>query len=241
MPTESETCLTRAEAIDGYRARCQENSVNERARAGQTYELDEIDSHVLYFLKDAVEHLPLVQQCEIAILNSTADGGLPHTRPPNVICLPKSMCKAQPASASFKTTLLHEAIHVHQRMFEEEWGISLRRAGWRPVDAERIPEEFRNRCRINPDTLKSPFWAWNDYHVPLPLFRRTDTPTLSDAPPQWLDLRMNSLFHTAPNSIVKTYGAKIVQPEHPYEIYAELLSEAGVNTLSDLFVELSSI
>ena len=234
--------LTIAETIDGYRAQCADNPLNTLARSNQHYRLSEINQHQTYFLREAVKSIPIVQPCEFVILDSTADSGLPHTRPPNYICLPDSMCKAQPATKSFQTTLLHEAIHVHQRLFPEEWATAYRRVGWRPIDRDQIPANFLERCRINPDTISNPFWAFDDYHIPLPLFRRVDQPALADAPVQWLDIRMNSLFHTPPTHFQDVYrNQHLVRPEHPNEIYAEIFSENSVNTYNKVFEYLKQI
>ena len=130
--------------------------------------------------------------------------------------------------------MIHEAIHCHQRKYSKEWQAGCRRAGWTPVATTAIPLQFRNRVRINPDTMAEPFWAWNSYQVPLPIFR--ERPRLQDTAIQWLDLRTGTLFHEAPPSFVKLYGTSIDQPEHPYEIYAELFSKK-LFTTSDAILE----
>jgi hypothetical protein len=112
------------------------------------------------------------------------------------------------------------------------------------VDKKHIPAEFIDRCRLNPDTLQSPFWAWQGTTVPLPLFRNRYSPSieLSDVSIQWLDLRMGTLFHTAPPTFQAKYGSHTIhQPEHPYEIYAELFSQIPVKTSTDIFQNLQTI
>jgi hypothetical protein len=49
---------------------------------------------------------------------------------------------------------------------------------------------------------------------------------MNDVVIEWLDLRIGSLFHEAPKEFREKYGSTIHQPEHPYEIYAEIFSEA---------------
>jgi len=222
-----------AESIDSYREACNENEANRLARKGHVYELSEITPAAAAALQAAAAEIPLLDTCELVILDSSADSGFPHTRPNNFICLPANMCTER-VSQEFKVTLLHEAIHIHQRNHVSEWNNGCSRAGWKPIPSDRIPSKFVERVRINPDTMSTPFWAWDTHHVPLPLFKAT--PRLNDAPIQWLDLRNDTLFHTPPPSFVKMYGSSVHQPEHPYEIYAENFSKMQYNT-SDIILE----
>ena len=233
-----EDCLVAAELIDGYRGACRRNRMNWEVREGQGYELSSISERARTFLSDGVGALPLLQGMEIAILNPEADGGLPHTRPPNLICLPAALCKEEAVSKDFRVTLLHEAIHISQRQEPQLWEDFCIREGWIPVARERIPEEFIDRCRINPDTISRPFWAWELYHVPLPLFSPYGENKISSTKIQWLDLRTGALLHNFPKSFEKKYGRKFGQPEHPYEIYAEIFSEGGISTKEDLLERL---
>lgn len=218
--------LERAEAIDGYRKACSRNPLNALAREGQLYELSNINMKSYNFLRNAIDDYPLLNGCEYAILDDTADAGFPHTRPNKLICLPAKMCKPSPASKEFRITLLHEGMHIHQREFKTEWDTAIGRAGWTPISKERIPEEFRDRTRINPDTISSPFWAFNSFHVPLPMFRSNESPKINNIAVEWFDLRTGALLHTPPKKFTEKYGISIHQPEHPYEIYAETFSEA---------------
>ena len=229
-----EDCLARAERLDGYRRACRTNAPNWAARDGQGYELSEISKRAELFLSESVNSIPILQGMEFAILNSEADGGLPHTRPPNLICIPKHMCKELPVSKQFRTTILHEAVHVHQRQEPEMWERFCAKEGWIPISKEIVPDEFRERCRINPDTILRPFWAWESYHVPLPLFSSHKVANLQNTNIQWLDIRTGTLHHGAPATFAEKYRQKFDQPEHPYEIYAELFSEAGISTRSEL-------
>jgi hypothetical protein len=232
-------CLEMAEIIDGYRRACRTNALNWSVRNGQGYELSSISERATTFLSDGVGAIPLLQGMEIAILNPEADGGLPHTRPPNLICLPSSLCKEEQISKEFRITLVHEAIHVSQRQDPSLWENFCRREGWTPVPIEKIPDEIVERCRINPDTISNPFWAWELYHVPLPLFPPHGGKNLSNTRIQWFDLRTGGILHNFPKSFEKKYGRKFGQPEHPYEIYAEIFSEEGISTREELLDRLN--
>jgi hypothetical protein len=226
--------LATAEALDGYRAACRKNAMNWAARDGQGYEMATISDKATNFLQTAADSLEILEGSEIVILNSGADNGFPHTRPPNYICLPASLCTEKEATKEFRITLAHEAIHVHQRMNSDLWRNFVEREGWSQVSSETVPAEFRERARINPDTMACPFWAWESYMVPLPVFRPYRKPTLGNAEVEWLDMRSGTLFKDAPRTFLAKYGARIQQPEHPYEIYAEKFSEDGVITVADL-------
>jgi hypothetical protein len=93
---------------------------------------------------------------------------------------------------------------------------------------------LRERTRINPDTMATPFWAWETYLVPLPLFRPYRRPTLANAVVEWYDIRSGTLAQDFPKTFLAKYGKGIHQPEHPYEIYAEKFSEDGVESVEEL-------
>jgi hypothetical protein len=226
--------LAAAEALDGYRAACRKNAMNWEARDGQGYEMDAISDKATNFLQMAAEAIPLMGGSEIVILNSEADNGFPHTRPPNLICIPASLCKESEATKQFRITLAHEAIHVHQRKFADLWNNFCIAEGWTWIPATTIPSELRERVRINPDTMAAPFWAWETYLLPLPLFRPYRRPTLANAVIEWYDIRSGALTEKFPRTFLAKYGAGIHQPEHPYEIYAEKFSEEGVTSVEEL-------
>lgn len=233
--------LEAAEAIDSYRRAISKSEPNRTARIGQFYELDAIPATTGNFLQGFAGKFPLLAPAEIAILNSSADGGLPHTRPPNLICLPASGIPNSP-TAEFKETLLHEGIHIHQRLHPNLWITACERAGWRRVDAQRIPPEFADRVRINPDTMAAPFWAYNDHHVPLPLFPKgVSLPSLGAAEIQWLDLRTATLYHEPPTSFRTRAKETGAATEHPFELYAYRFSRQGLQSAEQIEKALTTI
>jgi len=224
--------LQLAESLDSYQTKCAASPMNATARVKDLYELDSISATAASFLQQAAAEIPfLASSCEIAILDSSADSGLPHTRPPNLICLPAKLCKEEPVSAEFKTTLLHEGIHVHQRLYPHLWKKALTSAGWTEIQKDKIPKDFIKLIRLNPDTMASPYWAW-DGQVPIPIFQNLISPQLPGARIQWYDLSTGSVFHSPPSSLLKKAksGSEESELEHPYELYAYLFSKEGIDS-----------
>lgn len=222
-----------AESHDGYRAACAKSSLNWAARKGQVYDLTTISEAATTSLTAAVRAVPLAQGCEFAILDGSADGGMPHTRAPNVICIPAAMCKEGRAPKDFLEMLAHEAIHVHQRKAPAAWRQALAAASWEPLDRAKIPPSVAEIIRINPDTMAAPLWSWNSHHVPLPTFTTKISPKLGDVRIVWMDMRTGALFPTPPPTFIQAIAAKRSEPaayEHPYEFYAYTLSQEGIRT-----------
>lgn len=237
--------LELAESLDSYRTKCAASYINSAARYRDIYELDSISKSATSFLQREAAKSPFIaSNCEIAILDSSADSGLPHTRPPNLICLPAAMCKAEGISDEFKTTLLHEGIHVHQRLYPDIWKKACTSAGWKEIPREKIPEEFAKITRLNPDTMASPYWAW-DNQVPIPVFPNLISPKLSSTKIQWYDLSTEATFHKPPQSLLsKVKGASdntITELEHPYELYAYEFSKKGINSHEKIMAALAEL
>jgi hypothetical protein len=224
-----DTILSRAEALDGYRAACAANPMNAAARADQRYELfSDSDADILQSLASTI---PIASGASIAILHPSADNGYPHTRPPNVICMPAGFLSRNGYHTT-KKTLLHEAIHLHQRARPQIWNEAVEGDGWTRVSSAEIPYSYREKCRLNPDTLgpSAGLWAWEGIYIPLPLFTQDHFPRLEDVAVQWLDRRRLTRFVEPPRSFTIRYGPSPPQPEHPFELLAVELSEKGVAT-----------
>jgi hypothetical protein len=233
--------LESAEHRDGYRAACKASPPNAEARR--------VDKYVPYFLspdeahrlRAEISYIDLLNESSVVVLHSSADNGYPHTRPNDVVCMPENTITGVPTQ-TLRNTLRHEAMHIHQRRYPTLWKNKCIHEGWKPIPTENIPKRFRDRCRINPDTMyETPFWAWQSYHVPLPMFEDSKSLLLKDVRIEWMDLRTNAIFHEPPKSFTDTYGTPS-QPEHPYEIYAVNYANEGLssnmavkNKLLDLF------
>lgn len=236
--------LDAAEQIDHYRAACAASPANRQARIGQTYALDSIGTARTNFLRDAAGKFPLTASAKFAILNSSADGGLPHTRPPNLICLPASGIPNS-STPEFSETLLHEGVHIHQRLHPTLWAKAVERAGWRKVDAAQaaaLSPEIASRVRINPDTMATPYWSW-DNHIPLPLFPKgVVAPALSSATTQWLDMRTGVLHPDAPPSFTAKGNRETGSAaEHPFELYAYRFSRRGLKSHEEILKALNAL
>ena len=201
--------LSIAESADSYIRKCSQCPINAKARARCTY---------LPWTEDSFSRYALPGET-IVTMHPSADGGMPHTRPPSTICLP-----AYFPEQKVEDVLRHERIHLDQRKNQYAWSVRLENDGWTPVEGEKIPEEYRRRCRINPDTCWSPFWAWEKRYVPLPFFVREDKPDLADISVRWYDLQENMLASVAPHTLIAKYGAlSASSAEHPFELMAYAL------------------
>jgi hypothetical protein len=234
----AERILNLAEAYDGYRKACAASPINAAARKGEHYKAFFISNEEARRLRVEVMQIELLNGTDILILHSSADNGFPHTRPKQVVCLPESFVINSDNNA-LANTLRHEAMHIHQRKYPELWNNKCKEEGWTPIEKERIPKRFREQCRINPDTMHTPFWAWESHHVPLPMFSNARDINLGDVKIEWLDMRSGTLFHEPPSSFKERYGSPS-QPEHPYEIYAVLYANEGISTYADLYQTLTS-
>jgi hypothetical protein len=214
--------LKQAEAADNYRKLCKENDLNWLARSNQTYA--PFFEPMEPTLKALVAKTEITRACELVFLHPSADSGFPHTRPQNIICLPVGY-----GAHNLEETLLHEGFHVHQRNFEDSWISYSIRQGWWPIASSEIPERWRSRVRLNPDTLSNQFWIWEDRYAPLPLFTNEASPSLAAAEVRWMDRRTGTLLRTPPPSFLERYGS-IAQPEHPFETGAIEFAKKNITT-----------
>ena len=199
--------LNKAEAIDSYVAKCKASEINRRARARCTY--------IPWSSPDSFSRLALPGET-IVTMHPSADGGMPHTRPPATICLPANLPQSR-----LQEVMRHERVHLDQRKNMYTWSSRLEKDGWTPVEEEKIPAEYRSRCRINPDTCWSPYWSWQKRYVPLPFFVREDKPDLADISVRWYDLEEEILTSVVPFSLKAKYGDLSASSlEHPFELAA---------------------
>ncbi len=163
---------------------------------------------------------PYLLGTEIVTMHPTSEAGLPHTRPPNLICIPSYY-----PQDLLKETLPHELIHIDQRRRKYKWNAYFEREGWTRISDSEIPPRWLQRCRMNPDTIDERFWAYQGRYVPLPLFEREDKPDLRQVQIQWWDTATGIKQQEAPRKFQERYGNMPSQPEHPRELTAVELSK----------------
>lgn len=198
--------LREAEESDHFFRRVAENPINSLARENLSY----------LPVKNFTD--PWIEQTEIVTMNATAEAGMPHTRPPNIICMPQYFPESKK-----EETLAHEFVHIHQRRHTDKWNRFFQKEGWSRVDPYELPQKVVAQCRMNPDTIDQPFWRWKERYVPLPLFERQDKPQLRQVIVSWYDMEKGVRQPEAPRSFLETYGSA-PQPEHPRELYAVTLA-----------------
>jgi len=199
--------LARAETIDGYRGKCSSCPLNFLSRKNHVY-LPWMDQSLALQFQQPGE--------KIVIMNPTAEGGMPHTRPPNIIAIP-----AYFPPNKMESTLKHERMHLHQRNYPSIWEARARADGWTKVNELAIPAALLRRTRLNPDTCWSRFWAWEGEWVPLALFLREDKPELHEIVIRWYNLKSGTSTSAIPSSFTRKYGSLSPSAmEHPFELWA---------------------
>ena len=208
--------LDNVEYIDNFLKQIQNNYVNSLIRKDHKY----IEDTNTYYevIQQFIAKYPLFNNIKIVQLHPSAENGYPHTRP-NMICIPSTA-----RFPSLKTTLFHEAIHIHQRNNKELWNNFLAKKGWTPVSKSEIPQRWLEKCRINPDTIYEQFFCFENRYVPLPLFIKDHNVRFEDIKVMFYDLETGVLEHTPPAIFNNKYGSNR-QSEHPYEIYAVIMED----------------
>ena len=128
--------LAIAETYDHYFQSILNDPINKKARES------------LFYGAVSEDIKPWLLNTQIITMHPTAEAGLPHTRPPNIICMPQYFPEER-----MPTTLAHELVHVDQRRRKYKWDAYFEREGWRRILEEEVPERWLQRCRMNPDTI----------------------------------------------------------------------------------------
>lgn len=228
---EARAALHEAEQRDQYRLKCHTDRLNAISRTGQSYNAAKQSDTERERCEAHIRGLPLppvfnaLGPVSVVYLMPTADGGMPHTRPPRVICLPMS---PSPVSAE---TMQHELWHIHQRVFPARWHTFLReRWDFVPFNGN-LPEKLSGALRHNPDTLEQPLWVWRGEWVPVCLFTNPTTPSLNDTAVWFYNTKRGMYITTVPAEMAHFFGSRGTLPpvayEHPYELAAYLLASGG--------------
>lgn len=221
--------LIDAEDIDSYLTTCYTHPINAKARRQLNYAANKVSpsdvSHYQSILDRTIPLLPMrlrmdLHTVPVIALMPSADGGMPHTRPHSIICF------SQLDQINSLSTIIHELWHVHQRKYKDTWVKVFEQLGWKEWSG-RLPELLRNHRRINPDTIDSPLWVYQDTWVPVPIFRDITLPSMSD-----VDIWF---YHTKDGRHVKQIPSEMKIPnlpksayEHPREMSAYILADHNV-------------
>ena len=221
--------LKEAEAKDKYIFLIENSYINKEARNSCIYKED-TQSYIKDKILNYIKKYPIFNDVSIVILDPSAENGYPHTRPNNIICIPSNS-----SFPELEATLFHEVVHIHQRNNKIIWDNFLSRHGWEPFEANKVPERWREKCRLNPDTVYCQYYIFENRYVPLPMFIKETNLQLHDVKVMWYDIKTGALNHSPPVSFLNKYGDNVRQSEHPFEIYAVLLSEMYPFSDRDIF------
>ncbi len=171
--------------------------------------------------------------------------GLPHTRAPKTIWFPESLLSK--GNEHFNETFLHECIHLHQRAHEDLWD-KFYREQWNFIRYKgTIPREVEERRRLNPDTLRAPFYAWNGTggpasvqstgsdsergfasrgpYIPVAVYKKPDDADLSEVRLVFVrpDGSWSAVIPPGWMEFFRTQNPSLC--EHPHEMAAYILSD----------------
>lgn len=227
--------LSNAERIDGYVSACASSDLNSKARIFSNYNaVSTMEDHPVP-QEDPESQWPNGQ---VVWMDATADGGLPHTRPPHYIMIPHTMDLTSPQG---RITLTHERIHISQRIHGDSWSKILKSAwDFDTVSAPNLPPQIRSRLRINPDTFRAPIYAWKGAWIPYALYESSFSPKLNSVKISWWHIPSCNLYSVAPPGWMDFFGGNLSPSshEHPYELAAYLLT-SSVNSPARIALEKS--
>ena len=219
--------MAAAERQDHYLEQVAKNRANRIARQSMTYAANRLtmsqqivlDTRLREFLKD-VPYILRSLSVTIVPLMPSADGGMPHTRPSDLVCLPQS------GGSIDKTTFVHELWHLHQRAHYQEW-VSFFEGGWkwRPFQGA-LPAELEAQRRLNPDILRDPLWVWNSTWVPVCLFLNPSTPSFKETGTWFYNVKTGSYVHNLPETMAAFFSSSLSPSayEHPCETSAYMIT-----------------
>lgn len=230
---EAQRLLDEAERKDFYVEECREDRANAEARSGCVYQARGMSpAEVAFFhviVSNARGFLPLRLRTELTgpvsliALDRSAEGGMPHTRPEQVICYPDVY------QTYTVGTLLHELWHVHQRQYAGWWQEVFRSIEWEPVTEGEmtLPLQLENHRRFNPDTLDSPLWCFRKSWIPIPVFRDVVRPKVGEVDIWFYHVSLKYHVKRPPRELSEEHHHSLPASayEHPREITAYLLSE----------------
>jgi hypothetical protein len=177
--------------------------------------------------------VPVSGPVNIVYLDGRSDSGLPHTRGKYGIALPVFLLW-HPS----EKTLRHELVHISQKQYpsrwwewyEREWGFRLAR----PDEFMSIPEKWRLRRRINPDTMGSHYSIWQGRYIPLSVFINETDPDLRFCKRGFWDVKMSQWTWDPPSGWITLFGEGF-NDEHPHEIIAHWIDGSAGEKRKEYF------
>jgi hypothetical protein len=225
---DAQRILEQAEQRDLYLSECRDNRTNAIARKFCSYSPNYVafdeEQRYAHVLQESIEQLPLrlrsdLQHIQIIPLMYSADGGMPHTRPYNIICIP-NLTQLQSIS-----TLKHELWHIHQRNFQPQWTAIFNKLGWAEYTGT-IPASLEDHRRLNPDTVDCPLWIYQAKWIPIPIFTDISHPVLSQVEIWFYHATEQYHVKRIPSSLAIEFPDLPQSAyEHPRELTAYLLAE----------------
>jgi len=225
---DAQNCLNDAEKKDFYLEECYDNTSNLFARKNLTYSANNISydekPNINEYIKLSYSFLPSrllndLGEITIVSLMPTADGGMPHTRPNNIICYPNIL------QLFSSTTLIHELWHIHQRQYNSAWAKTFKNLGWEQWE-ESLPDYIENMRRYNPDTIDCPYWIFNKQWIPIPIFKDISHPKVNDVEIWFYNPYDNYHIKRIPMELLERFpNMPNSAYEHPRELTAYLLAE----------------
>lgn len=202
---------------DGYRRMdCVAGEMNRKARPYPYIASPEAAAAVMDVWMPV--SIPIEGPLNLVYLDGRSDAGLPHSRGLNGIALPVFLLWEPRLS-----TIRHEIVHLSQKQFKEQW-YRFYRGVWSFREATSsefmsIPDRWRRRRRINPDTMGNPYMVWKERYIPFSVFYSELTPDLKACKRGFWDLEMNQWTWETPSGWVEMFGSGF-NDEHPNEIAA---------------------
>ena len=163
-------------------------------------------------------NVPIDGTVTLIYLDGRSDAGLPHTRGKSGIALPVFLLW----NPSDKT-IQHELVHISQKQYSSRWwSVYSKIWNFRVATASEfmsIPEKWRLRRRINPDTIGTPFTIWQNRYIPLTVFLNELSPDLKACKRGFWDCMISQWTWDPPSGWERTFGVGF-NDEHPNEIAA---------------------
>jgi hypothetical protein len=224
--SEGAAALTSAEQQDGYQLACRQDRANVRSRETMNYSANRLSLSDADILRERIQSFTIPAALHqlrptIVALMPSSDGGMPHTRPPNIVCLP------QAAASLTNETFVHELWHLHQRAHYRKW-TQFFKEKWNFVPFEdELPNHLCDVRRFNPDTMQDPLWIWNNEWVPVCVFLNPVTPSLQYTAVWFYNVRSRIHWRQPPRELAAFFSSSLNPHayEHPCEIAAYMLAD----------------